>query len=394
MLSDEVDHRNAHGCTALHYAAARGKSHVPIIELLIDCGADVHHPNDKGKTPRDIAREQAEFKDNKHVRYLFELEGHKHIKHMANAAFLQAMAKGRTSSRESSRREDRESTTPRGWLGRQAVSSKAGTVPLVKPEMEHTFHPNAQSQAAAAQEAGGTERFSYRDDSAAMDEENMDDFRALFRLLTSHSDVYQLTSGLHVSHLIPVVEALGLEASRDTLKEVVALLDIDGDGAVDEDDFVRAMMLNDANEVIVARDGVDVPWRVLARGKDRLTMQDMEYWNDKLGRTFCAATQFERATVMKHFGRHDFGGRAIRDSRERRETQDGKQQEEQKQEQEHEEEEEEYSAAVQQQAHRRRPSSMARDASTYIDRDTFAKIADGTVNLVAHRRLVLAAEDD
>jgi ankyrin repeat protein len=52
----DVNHRAAGGWTPLHLAASRGS--LPVIELLLEAGADPAATSDDGKTAADVARER------------------------------------------------------------------------------------------------------------------------------------------------------------------------------------------------------------------------------------------------------------------------------------------------------------------------------------------------
>lgn len=209
----EVMFQNKDGNTPLHFAVARGESHIPVIEALMAFGCDDTVQNAQDESAQDIVKKKAAvFAKFPHVKKMFGVTGNNNI----SSSFMNKI-----------RRKASPSTTDRGVSIDGRSRSTTATGGGIQEE-EELLLLKAESHLSAKRIEGlldlMTEQVDETENSGANQKQQ------------------QSVSGiLRASHLAPIFAFMGLNLSKLELKEVLRLMDCNGDGIVDKQDLVALL---------------------------------------------------------------------------------------------------------------------------------------------------------
>lgn len=94
-------------------------------------------------------------------------------------------------------------------------------------------------------------------------------------LIPDYKESRQETHVLRAECIKPLFDAAGIEISRLELAEVTKLMDVDRDGEVSEEDFVRSMLYN--NSSTLDHEFVDTVFRSFDTDGDGYVMKSLHF---------------------------------------------------------------------------------------------------------------------
>eukprot|EP01083_Nonionella_stella_P019871 55155_1 len=137
------------------------------------------------------------------------------------------------------------------------------------------------------------------------------DYLTIFNFLTSRNLRKKKTSGtkteLGAEDLMPLAKFLGFNFSERDFDEVLDLMDLNGDGTVDFEDFMHAAVPVHS-DIAKESDISDRVWKSVSSNNLQITPLDYRFTARALGPVFCAANDREIHCIMGQLMRVRSGG--------------------------------------------------------------------------------------